>query len=84
MIKTFGIAHAKAKFSEVVNSAEHKAERVIIEKRQKPVAVLIGYEDYKLFESLEDIYHAQLLKNALTEEQFFSLDEAIKKLGIEL
>ena len=84
MTKTFSVADAKAKFSEVVNSAEHKSERIVIEKRRKPVAVMIGYEDYKLFEELEDVYHAQLIKEVLAEDKFYSLEETIEKLGIEL
>lgn len=84
MDKTFSLADAKAKLSEVVNSAEHKFERVIIEKRHKPAAVVIGYEDFKAIEELEDIYYSQLLKEALTEGKSFPFDEAIKKLNIEL
>ena len=84
MGKTFSVADAKAKFSEVVNSAEHKLERVLIEKRHKPAAVMIGYEDFKAIEELEDIYYSQLIKEVLEEDEFYSLEETIEKLGIEL
>lgn len=84
MTKVFSVADAKAKFSEVISSAEHQEERVVIEKRRKPIAVIIGYNDYKLLEKLEDIYHSHLLKKVLMEDKFYPLDETLKKLEIEL
>jgi prevent-host-death family protein len=83
-MKTVSLADAKAKLSEVVNSAEYKHERIVIEKRNKPVAVVIGYEEYKKLETLEDMYESKLLEESLKRGDFVSLDEAAKRLSIEL
>ena len=83
-MKTVSLADAKAKLSEVVNSAEYKHERIVIEKRNKPAAVIIGYEEYKKLETLEDMYESKLLEESLKKGDFVSLDEAAKRLSIEL
>lgn len=83
-MKTVSLADAKAKLSEVVNSAEYKHERIVIEKRNKPAAVVIGYEEYKKLETLEDMYESRLLEESLKKGDFVSLDEAAKRLSIEL
>jgi prevent-host-death family protein len=83
-MKTVSLANAKAKLSEVVNSAEYKHERIVIEKRSKPAAVVIGYEEYKKLETLEDMYETKLLEESLKKGDFVSLDEAAKRLSIEL
>jgi prevent-host-death family protein len=83
-MKTVSLADAKAKLSEVVNSAEYKHERIVIEKRNKPAAVVIGYEEYKKLETLEDMYESKLLEESLKKGDFVSLDEAAKRLSIEL
>ena len=83
-MKTVSLADAKAKLSEVVNSAEYKHERIVIAKRNKPAAVVIGYEEYKKLETLEDMYESKLLEESLKKGDFVSLDEAAKRLSIEL
>lgn len=83
-MKSLNLAIAKAKFSEIVSGAEHKKERVLIEKRHKPVAVVIGYDEYKKLETLEDIYESKLLEEAIKKGKFYSLEEAARKIHIEL
>lgn len=81
-MKALSLANAKTHFSEIVTSAEHQQARVVIEKRNKPVAVVIGYDDYKKLESLEDIYESKLLEDTLREGKFFSLEEAAKRVKV--
>jgi prevent-host-death family protein len=83
-MKALSLADAKAHFSEVVTNAEHKHERVLIEKRSKPVAVVIGYDDYKKLETLEDMYESKLLEQSLKKGKTLSLEEVAKKVNIEL
>ncbi len=64
-MKALSLAEAKAHFSEVVTNAEHKHERVLIEKRSKPVAVVIGYDDFRKLEAMEDMYESKLLEASL-------------------
>jgi prevent-host-death family protein len=83
-MKALSVAHAKTKFSEIVTSAEHQKERVVIEKRNKPVAVVIGYDDYKKLEALEDIYESKLLEETIKKGKFYSLEEVAKRVKGEL
>ncbi|HBE45217.1 MAG TPA: type II toxin-antitoxin system prevent-host-death family antitoxin [Deltaproteobacteria bacterium] len=83
-MKSLNLASAKAKLSEIVNLAEHRKERVLIEKRKNPVAVVIGYEDYKKLEALEDIYESKLLEETIKTNKFYTLEEVAKKVKIEL
>ncbi len=83
-MKVLSLADAKARLSEVVTDAEYKKERTIIEKRHKPAAVVISYEDYRKFENLEDIYESKLLEESLKRGKFVSLEEAAKRLKLEL
>jgi prevent-host-death family protein len=83
-MKALSLADAKAKFSELVTDAEHQKERVIIEKRKKPAAVLMGYDDYKKLEAIEDIFESKLLEEAVKKGRVYSLEEVAKRVKIEL
>ncbi|MDA8083179.1 MAG: type II toxin-antitoxin system Phd/YefM family antitoxin [Nitrospiraceae bacterium] len=83
-MKALSLADAKARFSEVVTNAEHRHERVLIEKRSKPVAVVIGYDDYKKLEAMEDLYESKLLEHSLKTGKTLTLDEVAKRLKVEL
>lgn len=83
-MKTVSLADAKARLSEVVTKAEHKRERTVISKRNKPAAVVIGYDDYRKLEALEDMFESKLLEESLKKGDFVSSEEAAKRLNIEL
>jgi prevent-host-death family protein len=46
-MKTVGVAEAKAKFSELLGRVLHRGERIIVQRRGKPVAALVPMEDLK-------------------------------------
>ncbi len=50
---TVSIAEGKKGFSRLIQGAVDKREKVIITKRQKPVAVIIPYEEYQRSMKLE-------------------------------
>jgi len=81
-MKAMKLAAAKARLSEIVSEAEHKQERTLIKKRDKPVAVVIGYEDFKKLEALEDVFETRLLEEILKKGKFISLEEAAKRLKL--
>lgn len=83
-MKVFKVAQAKEKFSEIINEAGYKGERILVEKREKPLAVIVGYEDYKRLEELEDLIESKILEKAINKGKFYSLEEAARKLKIEL
>jgi len=83
-MKSLNLATIKARFSEMVNLAEHRNERVVIEKRNNPVAVIIGYEDYQKLKTLEDIFESKVLEEILKNDRFYTLEEVAKRVNIEL
>jgi prevent-host-death family protein len=83
-MRSLSLATIKARFSEMVNLAEHRNERVVIEKRNCPVAVIIGYEDYQKLKALEDIYESKVLEEILKNDRFYTLEEVAKRVNIEL
>jgi len=46
-------AEAKRKFSELIGRAAYGHERIIIERKGKPMAAIIGIEDLRCLEALE-------------------------------
>jgi len=83
-MKAMRLADAKAKLSQVVTDAEYKKERTVISKHNRPAAVVIGYEEYKRLETLEDMHESRLLEESLKKGKFVSLEDAAKRLNFEL
>jgi prevent-host-death family protein len=83
-MKAMSLADAKAKLSRVVTDAEYKKERIVISKHNRPAAVVIGYEEYRKLETLEDMYESMLLEESLKKGKFVSLEDTAKRLKIEL
>jgi prevent-host-death family protein len=83
-MKAMSLADAKAKLSQVVTDAEYKSERTVISKHNKPAAVVIGYDEYRKLETLEDMYESKFLEESLRKGRFVSLEDAAKRLKIEL
>lgn len=83
-MKAMSLADAKAKLSRVVTDAEYKKERIVISKHNRPAAVVIGYEEYRKLETLEDMYESRLLEESLKKGKFVPLGDAAKRLKIEL
>ncbi len=50
---TVSIAEGKKGFSRLIQGALDKKEKIIITKRQKPVAVIIPYDEYQRSERIE-------------------------------
>ena len=89
MEKTIGIAEAKNKFSDLINRAIYRHERITISKRGKPVAVIMRAEDSKRLEELEDrerLKRVRALKKST--KKYIPFEQAIreyeKKWGVDL
>ena len=83
-MKVISLSNAKAKLSQVVTDAEYKQERTVISKHNKPAAVIIGYEEYKKLETLEDLYESKMLEESIKRGKFVSYKDVAKRLKIEL
>ena len=45
---------ARQNFSDMVNRAAYRGERIVVHRRKKPVAALVPIEDLELLEKIED------------------------------
>lgn len=49
-----GVTQLRSALSATVNRVQYRRERVVVERRGKPVAALVSVEDLELLEELED------------------------------
>ena len=81
-----GIAELRNKASEVMKKI--KKYRVILTKRNKPLGVIIDYDEYehmqKLLEEVEDFVLGTIARERLKRKgrKAIPLDEAEKKVGL--
>ena len=79
-----GISEFRTKIDEIL--AEVKKRPVLIEKRNKPVAMLLSIEEFKRLESLveliEDYGLAALARQREGKGKLLSWEEAKKRAGI--
>ena len=54
MVKTISTAAARASFGDVVNSVYYTKEPVVVEKKGRPVAVIINPDDYEAFQQARE------------------------------
>ena len=79
------VAHAKSHLSELIHNVGYGNKRVTIQKRKKPLVVVLSYSDYKQLEQIEDMFESELLRQTLQNKgKKFSLAKAVKRLKIEL
>jgi prevent-host-death family protein len=52
--RTLSAAEARAHFSEIVTEAGYAGRDTIIERNNRPVAVVIGYAEYQALQALRD------------------------------
>ncbi|BAZ24424.1 prevent-host-death family protein [Kalymmatonema gypsitolerans NIES-4073] len=68
---------ARANFQELINRAEYKGERILIQRHGKPVVAIIGLEDLRLLEAIEDAIDSAELRCAVEQNDGFTTLEAI-------
>jgi prevent-host-death family protein len=75
---------ARDGFADTINRAAYGKERVIVERRGKPIAAVVPIEDLHLLEQLEDQQDALAAQKILADpkEEFRSWEEAKKDLGL--
>lgn len=79
-----GVSELRTKIDEIL--AELKKHHILIEKRNKPVAMLVSIEEFErleaMLEFIEDYGLAALAKQREGSGKFIPLQEAKKKAGI--
>lgn len=69
MVKSIGMTQAKSKLAELVARASYGGEQFVLERRGKPLAVLIGVDEYRRLRNLELAAHGQPLPVELRQRQ---------------
>ena len=69
-------------FSEYLNLACYQGQRIVIQRRGKPVAALISVENLELLNALEDQANVKAAKKARKERGGVTLDQYCKKHGL--
>ena len=65
---TVSIAEGKKAFSRLIQEASEKKDRIIVTKRNKPVAVIVSYDDYHRSLRLEGYKKIMEAREAFTKE----------------
>ncbi len=68
---------ARNNFQELVNRVQYGRERILVQRRGKPVVAIIGIEDLNRLEALEDARDSEALRQAIAENDGFTSLESI-------
>ncbi len=68
---------ARANFQELISRVEYGKERILIERHGKAVVAVIGLEDLKRLEALEDAIDSAQLRQAIAENEGFTALETV-------
>jgi prevent-host-death family protein len=58
---------ARKGFSEAISRAAYGSDRIVIQRRGKPVAALVSMDDLRLLEALEDRLDIEAARKALAD-----------------
>jgi len=73
---------ARQNFSDILNRAAYRGERVIVHRGKKPVAAVVPIEDVELLEKLEDEIDIAAAREALKEPGTIPWETIKKKLRL--
>lgn len=80
---TLKSSDARTEWAEMLNRVGYGGERITIERRGKPVAVLISPEDAELLEAIEDRIDAREARKVLeSDEEPIPWEDAKEDLGL--
>ncbi|HVR75616.1 MAG TPA: type II toxin-antitoxin system Phd/YefM family antitoxin [Planctomycetota bacterium] len=68
--------------SDTINRVAYGGERIVLERRGKPIAAIVSLEDVELLERLEDKADVRAAKKALKEPGRIPWPKLKKKLGL--
>jgi prevent-host-death family protein len=73
---------ARQNFSDILNRAAYRGERVIVHRGKKPVAAVVPIEDLDLLEKIEDEIDIAAAREALKEPGTIPWETVKKKLRL--
>jgi prevent-host-death family protein len=78
-----GVHEIRANLAEVINRVAYGGERVILERRSKPVLALVSMEDLELLNALEDRADVKAALKARKEKGIVPLEKIKARLGMK-
>lgn len=83
-MSTIAVSEAREDFSEIVDRAAHRRERVRLSRHGKEIAAMVPIEDLELLELLEDRADLDAIREALAESNDRSpYDSLRQELGLK-
>ena len=76
------IAEIRNNLADALNRAAYAGERVILERRGKPVAAIVSMDDLELLEQLENDADLKAVRKARKEKNGVTLEQYRKKHGL--
>jgi prevent-host-death family protein len=76
-MNSVSVSAARSKFQELLNRVGFGQERILVERRGKPIAAIISVEDLKRLEAIEDALDSAELRRAVEENEGFVTLESI-------
>jgi len=83
-MSTVAVRELRNQLADLLGAVHFGGERVVIEKRGKPIAALICFDEFQLFEQLEDAMDLAAAKEALAEGKAVPFDDVMKELGLNV
>ena len=80
---TMSVAKIRDNMADALNRVAYGGERVILERRGKPVAVIVSMEDLTLLEELENRSDVKAALKARKERGAIALAKVKARLGME-
>ncbi len=74
-----GVHEIRANLAEVINRVAYGGERIVLERRSKPVLALVSLEDLALLEEMENVADVKAAKKARKEKGGVTLEQYRKK-----
>jgi prevent-host-death family protein len=77
---------ARARFADLLGRAQYGKERLVIRRRNRPVAALVPIEDLRLIEEIEDLEDLRDARAALAEAKrkgTRSLAQVVRRLRVK-
>ena len=79
---TTSISEVKTSFSKFINRVSYGRERIVVTSHGQPKAALIGIDDLRRLETLEEEQEAAMLAEAISSEtRFYSVAEIEAELA---
>ena len=77
-----GVHEIRANLAEIINRVAYGGERIVLQRRSKPVAAVVSLEDLELLNALEDRADVKAALRARKEKGTVPLEKINARLGM--